>query len=223
MKNDTPPNELTTLSNTQLVFHVDRQTQLGFIMDDKSQWLFMFPDFVAVNHFPEGTDVYRIVPGGIAALIFEGRDALLSNIYAFTPTGPRCVQRPLQRENFAEDYQYSVAAWTLRCFDHAVKDDKEERCHRYYEESTELVHASGYTREQAHAMVDYVFDRPIGDLPNEVGGASVTLAALCEANGVDMVQATIDEITNIESNTDKIRTKWREKPAHIKGPTAKES
>jgi len=223
MIDDTPSGVFTTLSNTSLVIHVNRHTQLGFITDDKKQWLFTFPDFVEVSQFPKGVDVHHISLGGIVTLIFEGRDAPLSNLYAFTATEPLCVQRPLQKENFAEDYQYSVATWTLRCFDHAVKDDKEERCHRYYEESTELVHSSGYTREQAHAMVDYVFDRPRGELSNEVGGAAVTLAALCEANGVDLIQATIDELTNIESMPDKIRAKWQKKPTHIKGPSAKES
>lgn len=218
-----PTHEFTNLSTNNLVFPVDRDTRLGFITSAGYKWLYAFPGFREVTRFPEDIVIYELATGAFIKLVFEGRDAPLSGVYIFTDSTPFRTRRPLQKESFGVDYQARVAEWTLQCFDHAVKDDKEERCHRYYEESTELVHAAGYTREQAHAMVDYVFGRPVGELPNEVGGAAVTLAALCEANGIDLVQATIDEIMNIEAKTDKIRAKWQEKPSLIKGPTAKES
>lgn len=42
----------------------------------------------------------------------------------------------------------------------------------------------------------YVFDRPVGETAQEVGGVTVTLAALCLANAVDMRAADEVELTH---------------------------
>ncbi|GGE05131.1 hypothetical protein SAMN05421774_101844 [Gemmobacter megaterium] len=94
-------------------------------------------------------------------------------------------------------FQAQVRDWMHDCFGQALSDDRTERNRRYLEESLELVQSLGGSREQAHALVDYVFSRPAGQPAQEVGGAMVTLAALCEANGLDMQAAAEQELARI--------------------------
>ena len=77
-----------------------------------------------------------------------------------------------------EQFQYRVKPWMDKCFGSTISKDRIERNHRFLEEALELVQACECTAEEAHQLVDYVFSRPIGDKPQEVGGVMVTLAAL---------------------------------------------
>jgi hypothetical protein len=61
-------------------------------------------------------------------------------------------------------------------------------------------------------LVDYVFDRPIGEAHQEVGGVMVTLALLCHAANLDMEDLGYTEINRCWSKIDKIKTKWQGKP-----------
>jgi hypothetical protein len=67
------------------------------------------------------------------------------------------------------------------------------------------------TQEQAHAMVDYVYGRPVGEPVQEVGGVEVTLAALCDASGIDKDEAAETELTRISN--DAVIARIREKQA----------
>lgn len=109
-------------------------------------------------------------------------------------------------------YQDRVRDWMLACFGREIAADKTERAHRFLEEALELVQAIGATRDDAHALVDYVFDREIGDQHQEVGGVLVTLAALCGAVGVRMESAGEDELARVWGKVDVIREKQRQKP-----------
>jgi hypothetical protein len=62
---------------------------------------------------------------------------------------------------------------------------------RFLEESTELVQAGGMSRELAHRIVDYVYDREVGDVSQEIGGVMVTLCAAAGAMGYS-VEAEFD-------------------------------
>lgn len=55
-----------------------------------------------------------------------------------------------------------------------------ERGMRSHEESTELFQALGGTREEAHRIVDHVFDKEPGVISQELGGAALTLIAAAE-------------------------------------------
>jgi hypothetical protein len=85
-------------------------------------------------------------------------------------------------------FQEQVQPWLTKCFGTVIASDKVERNHRFLEESLELVQATGCTQSEAHQLVDYVFNRPVGEPAQEVGGVMVTLAALCLANRLDMRQ-----------------------------------
>jgi hypothetical protein len=60
---------------------------------------------------------------------------------------------------------------------------------RFLDAALASVQARGCTESEAHQLVDYVFGRPVGDPPQEVGGVVVTFAAFCLANGIDMDNA----------------------------------
>jgi|GEM_PF-2238675 len=120
----------------------------------------------------------------------------------------------------AAPFQERVQPWMLECFGPEIAADKIERNHRFFEEATEAVQANGMTRSEAHQLVDYTFDRPIGELRQEIGGVMVTLAALCLASGQDMHAAGETELARIWTKVEAIRAKQAAKPKHSPLPAA---
>lgn len=117
-----------------------------------------------------------------------------------------------------EDYQIKIAAWLLECFGPEISNDKTERCFRFTEESLELVQSLGITKEQVLQLVDYVFDRPIGEPKQEIGGTIVTLAALCYATNIDLEYCAKNEYERILTKIEKIRAKHFNKPKGVLSP-----
>jgi hypothetical protein len=114
----------------------------------------------------------------------------------------------------APTFQERVKRWMLECFGAAVALDTLERGDRFLEEALELLQATGYPRERCAELVRYVFDRPIGEPVQEVGGVMVTLAALCYAHAIDLDTAADLEVTRVEAPAvmEKIRAKQAAKP-----------
>lgn len=111
-------------------------------------------------------------------------------------------------------FQAQVQPWMMACFGPEISADATERNHRFIEEALEVVQACGATASECHQLVDYVFGRPIGEKQQEVGGAMVTLAALCLAHGLNMHTAGTVELARVWQNIDKIRAKQAAKPKH---------
>lgn len=109
-------------------------------------------------------------------------------------------------------FQNRVQPWMLACFGPAISADCLERSDRFIEEALELVQAGGYSKERAHQLVDYVFDRPQGEIAQEVGGVMVTLAAYCLAHGIDMHACGETELARIWTKVETIRAKQAAKP-----------
>lgn len=111
-------------------------------------------------------------------------------------------------------FQLRVRPWMLACFNAEIATDMLERGDRFIEEALELVQSGGYSRERAHALVDYVYGRPQGEVNQEVGGVMVTLAAYCLAAGADMHEAGETELQRINRPEvmEKIRAKQAAKP-----------
>jgi NTP pyrophosphatase (non-canonical NTP hydrolase) len=117
-------------------------------------------------------------------------------------------------------FQARVLAWVLATFGVSVVLDTRERNHRFLEESLELVQATGCTASEAHELVEYVFSRPVGDIVQETGGVMVTLAALLNAYGVDVLDCGERELARVWSKIDEIRRKNATKPRNppLPGP-----
>ena len=112
-----------------------------------------------------------------------------------------------------QSFQARVDLWMDACFGDAIKADKVERCDRFIEEALELVQTEpSFTVDRAHALVDYVFGRNVGEPSQEVGGVKVTLAALCNAFGIDVDTAAETELARVWTKVDAIRAKQAAKP-----------
>lgn len=109
-------------------------------------------------------------------------------------------------------YQDRVKAWLAACFPPAVRSDRQERAHRFLEEALELAQAMGCSREDATALVEYVYSRPAGRPELEVGGVMVTLAGLCSATSINMTEAGDRELQRNWERIDTIRQKQELKP-----------
>lgn len=112
-------------------------------------------------------------------------------------------------------FQERVRIWVRKCLGEASAADPVERNHRFLEESLELVQAMGLTRYEAMLLVNYVFNREIGEPRQEVGGVMVTLAALCDAASLDMDACAVTELARAWGNIEKIRAKQAGKPRFI--------
>jgi NTP pyrophosphatase (non-canonical NTP hydrolase) len=110
-------------------------------------------------------------------------------------------------------FQARTRVWLNACFGELISSNKEERNHRFLEESIELVQANGTTKAEATMLVDYVYSRPIGELEQEIGGVMLTLAALCQANGVSMLECGETELARVWTKVEQIRAKQAAKPA----------
>jgi hypothetical protein len=111
-------------------------------------------------------------------------------------------------------FQRRVLDWMMACFSMEVCRDRQERNHRFLEESLELVQSLGCTSSEAHQLVDYVFGRDLGEPEQELGGVMVTLAALCFPNDLNMEAAAEKELARVWTKIDKIRAKQAAKPQH---------
>lgn len=114
------------------------------------------------------------------------------------------------------EFQLKVYSWLLACFGGRIAHDKTERNHRFLEEALELVQACDCSQSEAHQLVDYVFNRPVGEKYQEVGGVIVTLAALCTAQDLSIEKCGNTELERISDLKimDKIKAKQAAKPKH---------
>ncbi len=109
-------------------------------------------------------------------------------------------------------FQSRVERWLEACFSPDVRTNRGERTHRFLEEALELAQANGCTRDDALALVEYVFGRPAGEAAQEVGGVMVTLASLCSASEINMDNAGDRELERNWERIDLIRSKQQAKP-----------
>lgn len=117
-------------------------------------------------------------------------------------------------------FQQRVKPWMDVCFGPEISADRVERNDRFMEEALELVQASGYPKERAYALIEYVYGRDQGEINQEVGGVMVTLAAHCLAHGVDMHEAAETELARIWTKVEQIRAKQAAKPTGSALPIA---
>ncbi len=93
-----------------------------------------------------------------------------------------------------------------------------ERTQRFLEEALELAQATGSVSvEQVHRLVDYVFQRPVGDVTQELGGAYVSLRALAAVLQRDAGKLGLNELKRIQlpEVQERIRRRQVEKNAAL--------
>jgi NTP pyrophosphatase (non-canonical NTP hydrolase) len=112
-------------------------------------------------------------------------------------------------------FQTQARDWAVRCFGQDIATDKLERTYRFTEESLELAQATGMTKEDVLAMVEYVYSRPPGAPAQEVGGVLVTLANLASANDISMEASGSDALEEVETRLEAIREKHKTKPIKV--------
>ena len=74
-----------------------------------------------------------------------------------------------------------------------------ERGARVGEEGIETMQSCGVSREQAHKIVDMVYDKPVGHLPQEIAGVAFTLLALCANRGLRLDEVVHAEMVRFKS------------------------
>lgn len=114
-------------------------------------------------------------------------------------------------------FQERIKSWLGQVFDAEVRNSVTERALRLCEEALELAQALECDRAQVHKLVDYVFDRDIGNVGQEIAGTMVTLAAVATAAGVDLEEVSLAEVKRIEQPEiiEKIRARQAEKRAAL--------
>lgn len=112
-------------------------------------------------------------------------------------------------------YQERIKSWMLSTFGEKVLNDKKERSHRFAEEALELLQATGYTKEELQTMIEYVYNRPVGDVRQEIGGTIHCLSALCTTHHITMSHEALTVMHYCEKNAAKIREKHFNKPDAI--------
>lgn len=106
-------------------------------------------------------------------------------------------RRPLPAPLSRSLLQNIVHNWCARAFGDNHARSIEQRGIRLAEEAIEAAQAAGCERAMVHRLVDYVFDRPVGELQQEIGGVGVTLLALGAAAAIDVDYAERKEITRV--------------------------
>jgi hypothetical protein len=109
------------------------------------------------------------------------------------------------------EFQQQVSNWMVDCFGPTIPYDKMERNYRFLEEALELTQACGLSKADAIKLVDYVYERPKGEVGQEIGCVMVTLAALCEAQNQDINYCAQHELKRIWRNIEIIRQKQASK------------
>jgi hypothetical protein len=182
------------------------------LVDDAPSYLFHDPALIDLDYCPEGVVEGQRNPdtNEWEAAVWCGScdehhfKTINPTHWMSIPTRPG-VEDPTSFQSRTHD-------WLLACFGQEISSDKVERNHRFLEEALELVQASGTTIEEAYRLVDYVYSRPVGEAHQEVGGVLLTLAALCSAHGLSMIDCGETELARVWTKVEIIRAKQAAKP-----------
>ena len=105
------------------------------------------------------------------------------------------VERDLPRDQ----RQAMIASWAERAFGREEATGLPQRGLRLIEEAIEAFQACGGDETIAHKLVSFVFERPPGEVGQELGGVAVTVLALAAAAGVSADDEEAREIHRVLS------------------------
>jgi hypothetical protein len=95
--------------------------------------------------------------------------------------------------------QDRAGAWVKKTFGHPIFDSKHERAMRVLEEAIELAQAEGVDKAQVKHLVDFVFNKPVGDIAQEAAGVGFTLLAWGASHELDIATLVFEEIDRVDS------------------------
>jgi hypothetical protein len=114
-------------------------------------------------------------------------------------------------------YQDRVAAVHRPLFDGDPTDIAERR-DRNFEEGIETAQAFGMTREEAIALVEYTFSRPVGDPMKELGSQILTAFSLAVEAGIDAMAAAEADLEKLQRPETIARIRAKRATRHGRGP-----
>lgn len=85
----------------------------------------------------------------------------------------------------------------VRAFGSEHMNDPRIRGLRMVEEAVEAAQALGVERAEMHDLVNIVYDRPPGDVIQELGGTLLTTAVLCRIFGVSIEDVFLTEVRRV--------------------------
>lgn len=97
--------------------------------------------------------------------------------------------------------QARVHDWCVAAFGDNHAKSVQQRGIRLAEEAIEAAQAAQCDREMLHRLVDYVYERPVGEMHQELGGVGITLLALAAATGLSAEGAEQTELERILSKS----------------------
>lgn len=107
-----------------------------------------------------------------------------------------------------------VFDWVTEAFGAEHANSLPARSTRFLEEAIELYQAAGGDLAMAHKLLDFVFSRPIGELPKEIGAVGLTLLSVAAAAGVNCDAEELREVDRVTSQDPAVfATRNREKNA----------
>src|SRR5690606_23251226 len=116
------------------------------------------------------------------------------------------------RTELHQPVQAKAVTWAKACFGFDQVMDRKLRALRFLEEAIELVQAAGLSIEEVERVKQYVYWRPPGEIPQEVGGVMVTLGVFCYAHELQMNELGHREIERCWEKITLIRHKNLSKP-----------
>jgi len=105
------------------------------------------------------------------------------------------VERNLSRDQ----RQAMIASWAEMAFGREEATGLPQRGLRLLEEAIEAFQACGGDEAIAHRLVEFVFERPPGEVGQELGGIAVTVLALAAAAGASADEEECREIHRVLS------------------------
>lgn len=95
--------------------------------------------------------------------------------------------------------QAEILQWANATFGEATASNTGERIRRFAEESIELVQAAGLDKQALNDIIDHVYDKPTGNISQEIGQVGVSLLALSEHLGIQADREERKEFQRISS------------------------
>jgi hypothetical protein len=113
-----------------------------------------------------------------------------------------------------QPFQVRVRDWAIRCFGKQIAADRPTRVQRFLEEALELAQSCSMSYSDVTTLVNYVYGRPHGVPAEEGPQVLLTLAALAEAYGFDLVARADEELDRVNRPEvmERIQAKQASKP-----------